>query len=169
MINKKLAKPYKVHSVEYLYCQNLTTFAFEKVERQLKFIKSCNDFEFIGDDTFLAVTPEGLIQVSPLNCECLFRKSTQLPCKHIFYCRQLLALPLFDINVCLNRWTRSYLEKILDAFADNENYQSYETETTISENNCKPKLTNHAKFKLMYEEGKKMAQLCSEVSTSIFF
>jgi hypothetical protein len=128
MLNTKLAKPYEKNSAEYVYRKYLTTFAFEKVETQLNIFKryNCKEFNSIGNDVFLAVTSEGLIQVTPLSCECLFRKSTQLPCRHIFHCRSKLSLPLFDVHLCLSRWSRLYCANILEEFEINKNYTDQE-------------------------------------------
>lgn len=72
MLNKRLAKPFKIGSVKALYCELLTTFAYEKVEKQLELSDSCTDFKNIEDDTFLAISTEGLLKITLLDCECMF-------------------------------------------------------------------------------------------------
>lgn len=47
MLNKRLAKPFKAGSVKALYCQFLTLFAYEKVEKQHELSDSCKDFKQI--------------------------------------------------------------------------------------------------------------------------
>lgn len=173
VLNKRLIKPYCDNSTEHLYCQHLTEFAFEKVERQLRRVSLCKDFEYLTDGTFLTATTEGLLQVTSMRCECLFRTSTGLPCRHIFKCRSLMSLPLFDVNLCLTRWTRSYLETVINNCAINscniENHNPCDT-AVVELNPSRPRiLNNHEKLKIMQEEGRKMSQLCSEVSTEIFY
>ncbi|CAH0551849.1 unnamed protein product [Brassicogethes aeneus] len=153
------------------------------MERQLKRSSSC-DMKQLDNGTFLAMTSEGLLQVTSHTCECLFRKSTGLPCRHIFKCRSLMSLSLFDVNLCLSRWSRSYCEKIInDCEAirplaplhdlvnnyDGNNEGGHRVKVLQAINQKPRYLSNHEKFNIMQKEGRKIAELCSEVSTDIFY
>lgn len=159
-------------SPEFSYNNLLTSFAFEKVKNQINLSKDCKDLITIEENKYyLANTSEGLINVSPTSCECMFRKSTMLPCRHIFKCRNFLELPLYDESLCLSRWTKMECENILEELDMNTTSKSEKNVFNIKvlkEQKPAKRLTNHEKFRLMDEQRKIMAKLCSEVSTPIF-
>ncbi|KAL1497346.1 hypothetical protein ABEB36_008328 [Hypothenemus hampei] len=86
-----------------------------------------------------------------------------------------LSLPLFDKNLCLERW---YCEQIINntqtiSTPDAIEVTSEETNGEISNirviqmQNSKPRtLSNHEKFRLMNQKGIKIAEISSDISTA---
>lgn len=167
MLYKNPVKSMDKNSTQHFYANLLTTFAFEKVKQQLELSETCKGFTLLGNYTFIANTSEGLLHITVMHCECTFRTSAMLPCQHIFRCRTLLSLPLFDENLCLQRWTKSYCESILNGYEINNKYEPNNSEHQV--NSQMKHLTPNEKYKLMDEQGKLMAQICSDVSTPIFY
>lgn len=56
----------------------------------------------------------GIIQATITSCQCAFRASTQLPCRHIFAVRKQKQIPLFSEELVAPRWSLSYLKEVHD-------------------------------------------------------
>ncbi|XP_057320539.1 uncharacterized protein LOC130664581 [Microplitis mediator] len=86
---------------------------FEKV---LNEIQKYSSIEWIKIDSqtkeysFLFENNE--INVNQYQCECLFRTSMMLPCRHIIAVRKLDGLELFDLSLIDKRWTDGVVTKI---------------------------------------------------------
>lgn len=170
--HKVSTQTYGNDSPQNLYQKYLTNYAFQNVENQFKLMSSVNQIDRISTNLGLVQTSEGLLQVTSCSCECLFRCSMSLPCRHILKFREICDLPLFDKNLCLKRWSRSYF---FEAYGNANNLCNENAENEVYIQNCslqhKPRkpLTNHQKFKLMNDECLKLSQISSETSTSVFY
>ncbi|KAL1488485.1 hypothetical protein ABEB36_014952 [Hypothenemus hampei] len=80
-----------------------------------------------------------------------------LPCRHILKFREICNLPLFEQELCLERWTRAQGNQV-----------SIQNNVLKSITKNKP-LSNHQKFKLMNAKCLKLAEISSEVSSTVFY
>lgn len=99
---------------EEIFFHVLTPYAFQMVREQLKLS------EAMHNENLSYTTTE-------IMCNCKFRFSMCLPCKHIFFSRRKNALPIFDETLCDQRWTRDY-------FLQNSNLLNEDSSTVVFEN-----------------------------------
>jgi len=89
----------------YRYGELLTSYAAKLVKKQLQHHMLTDELLPVGtSQDFQVQSHEGLLTVSASACECLFRKATGLPCRHMFAARHILGLDLYDEGLCLQRW-----------------------------------------------------------------
>ena len=110
----------KVHtfqegSAELQYSKLLTCYAATYVLKQYELASKVKDLIQCGE-FYEVQTSEGEKLVSEKDCGCIFRQSMLLPCHHIFALRKKLKKPLYDPNLCNNRWTISYYESTQGIF-----------------------------------------------------
>lgn len=92
------------------YCEVLTKFAFQFVEKQFEFVKFVTRFDLIDSQILHTKSITGAVKyhVTTLSCTCKIFLSMGLPCRHILKLRQLLSLSSFDKNLIFERWTKDY-------------------------------------------------------------
>lgn len=94
------------------YREALTQKSFNQVvhemERKTNFYNADIDFQ---NGVGICHTKYVSYSCTTNECEWGIAKSWLLPCRHIFAVRHALNLPLFDINLCNERWTLKYCEK----------------------------------------------------------
>ncbi|XP_064293052.1 uncharacterized protein LOC135310045 [Plodia interpunctella] len=169
LLSERSSQPFETGSAKSLYYELLTTFSYRYVEAQLE-ISELTDINNVGDDAFLTVSTEGLLNITPYDCECVFCKCNHLPCRHIFKCRNILSLPLFDTSLCLNRWTRMYSRHILEMYDSNlDNFGEECTGVTEECVTMRKNLSRQEKYQMFFDRARKMALLCSQVSTPVFY
>ena len=100
---------------------------------------------------------EGVKKVSVTDCDCLFRKSMMLPCRHIFALRTKLKQPLYDESLCNTRWTSSYYHRTQRIFLD----ASF-SEATVEVTRCK---TKRVRVPSQHQKYRKAAVLTSELAS----
>lgn len=100
--------PFKAESPESLYMQLLTPYALGFIVKQLELVKKVKIQSSECANEYRINTSEGLIRTTVNECSCTFRKSMQLPCRHIFAARSLSKLNLYCAELCACRWTLSY-------------------------------------------------------------
>ena len=111
MFQKVKVQNYGVGSPEYQYSQLLTAYASADVIKQLRLHHKVNQITQREDfDIYDVHTSEGMKTVSLTDCNCLFRKSMVLPCRHMFALRKKLEYSLFDEQVYDKRWTSVYYQ-----------------------------------------------------------
>ncbi|KAH9360148.1 hypothetical protein HPB48_009590 [Haemaphysalis longicornis] len=76
------------------YQPALTTYAFEFVKKHHEWSKKIT-FEQTGQ-TFTSKCSSGDTLTALTDCNCSFRLSMLLPCRHMFAVRQKISLPLFE-------------------------------------------------------------------------
>ncbi|XP_065681323.1 uncharacterized protein LOC124811174 [Hydra vulgaris] len=92
------------NSAEAAYKKVLTLYAARHVLKQMSLFKEI--ILLPGEHgQFIVNSHEGSHIVTSNFCSCMFRKSMNLPCRHIFAARQLLGINLFDTELCSERWT----------------------------------------------------------------
>lgn len=89
------------------YMQYLTPYAYHFVAKQME-LKEKVKLQEKGEETFEAVSSEGLITVTSSSCECTSWMSMKLPCRHILMVRSRLGLGMYEESLCAKRWTASY-------------------------------------------------------------
>ena len=99
--------PFNSGSPESLYSELLTSYASAYVTKQLAILHKVK-LVSIMSDACTVQTSEGIKTVTALHCDCTFRTSMMLPCRHIFAVRKTLNKPLFLPELCNVRWTSTY-------------------------------------------------------------
>ena len=83
----------------------LTSYAYEKVVKQIGLREAIK----LPDDVETPVpSSEGLLSVSTVSCNCGFRSSFRLPCRHILARRKKDGLTSYDPSLVDRRWTSAY-------------------------------------------------------------
>ena len=95
------------------------------------------------DGEYIVETTEGKIVVSVSNCDCIFRNSMLLPCRHIFALRTKLSETLFDPSLCDKRWTAAYYRANQRLFLTTSIHPSVNVQSACK---GKRKLSQHEKY-----------------------
>lgn len=110
------------NSIKKSYGDYLVPFAYDKIANQFDQMK--NSINNIYDTKINS-------------CTCIFYKSFQLPCCHIFLQRSKFLLPIYDPTLCHIRWTKVHMEKFLETF-DIKNIPKMNVSPTICQKkSCK--------------------------------
>ncbi|XP_069775813.1 zinc finger SWIM domain-containing protein 1-like isoform X2 [Narcine bancroftii] len=94
--------------VSAAYRRLLTHFAFCQVQRELE---AAEGVCLLGQEAERAwpVARRRAIVTGLADCQCAFRTSMKLPCRHILAFRRLKGSDLFQPSLCAGRWTQLYL------------------------------------------------------------
>lgn len=151
---------------EMQYTQLLTSYASAYVTKQLSLVHKVKDITDNGDSTYSVPTSGGVVNVSLVDCDCLFRKSMSLPCRHIFALRKQLDQPLYDQSLCITRWTSEYYQKTQRIFLDTSCTASFNVSKVAS----KPTraLSQHQKYRKAVALTSELASIASEASGNHF-
>lgn len=162
---KSLAHP--VNSAESQYDALLTTYAYKYVEDQLKKARRKRETDLTSSNSCIS---EDGIQLSTESCQCSFRKSMGLPCRHIFFSRIVMDMELYDVSLCDRRWTSQYYEENarLSKPPGNDHTINSVTSITHVEQLSKSVMSANQKYKKAYVLAKKLASVCSEVGMREF-
>ena len=119
----------------------------------------------IGDQ-YSVKTSEGTKLVSPEDCECMFRKSMLLPCRHMFALRSKLGRPLYDSDLCDKRWTSTYYRSTQRLFSST----THNPELLVTESSYKGrrKLSQHENFRKAVVLTSELASIASTASNVHF-
>lgn len=145
------------------YERLLTPFAYTLVEESLNKLYKKESFTNVRDRTFLFKDSDLLFEVTPWVCGCFFFMG--LPCGHIFECRRILSLDLFDETLCGERWKNSYYrlhQRVYQLPTPDLDESSSDSETSTSFSK-RTKLTKQQKFTLMQSKCLKLSRLGAEV------
>lgn len=108
-IYKRYLRGFARGSDEYLYENYLTPAAFKKVFSEFKRRQPMTFMEISTSQKICWIRCGfTVLRCSIDSCECNDYTSNNLPCRHIFATRQQFKLPLFDRNLCAERWTKHY-------------------------------------------------------------
>jgi len=154
-------------SSEDLYSQLLTTYAADFVLKQLQLHSKVTPTVSDADDALFHVSShEGNLTVTDSSCQCLFRKATGLPCRHIFAVRSRLGMNLFDAGLCLNRWFLRTCRVHQRLFDDNSEIPgSVHVSTAVTSQST---LSGHQKYRMASQQTSLLATLVSSVGTQEF-
>ena len=101
--------PFQEGSPEYRYSRLLTSYAFKFVMKQLELMDKVKEMKNLaGSEEFVVDTSEGQCVIGLMKCSCVFFTAMSLPCRHVFALRKSLNKPLFDSELCDNRWRMAY-------------------------------------------------------------
>ena len=90
---------------------HLTPYAFAFVKDQLDYSEKVCITGTEGDDSVIIKTRSGrVIVASSVSCSCSFFTTMMLPCRHILSARRHFSKPIFDANLCAERWTLAYFK-----------------------------------------------------------
>ena len=105
--------PFNSGSPESLYSELLTSYASAYVTKQLAILHKVK-LVSIMSDACTVQTSEGIKTVTALHCDCTFRTSMMLPCRHIFAVRKTLIKPLFRGSKYQRTWPKEtrYLKNV---------------------------------------------------------
>ena len=148
---------------ETLYLQLLTSYASAYVTKQLSLVRT-HKVRDIADNggTYSVQTSGGVVTVSLIDCDCLFRKSILLPCRHIFALRKQLKQPLYDQSLCNSRWTSEYYQKTQRLFLDTSCAASANVHEVTSKSTRT--LSQHQKYRKAVALTSELASIASEAS-----
>ena len=107
MFQKVKVHTFPLDSPESEYKKLLTSYASPKVIKQVELASKVEAIKEVGDQYSVEIS-EGPKFVSPDDCECMFRKSMLLSCRHIFALRSKLGQSLDESDLCSKRWTSLY-------------------------------------------------------------
>lgn len=162
MFQKVKVYRYDDGSPEKLYSQLLTSYASAYVNKQIMLIAKVKEFNENGA-VYTIETSEGVKNVSVMECDCLFRTSMMLPCRHILALRKKLCEPLYDEDLCNNRWTSKYYHETQRIFLDRS--ASASTALQVTQATSKRSiLSQHQKYRKAVVLTSELASIASEAS-----
>lgn len=165
MFQKVIVNPFPEDSPESQYSKLLTSYAAKYVHKQLTLSTKVNNIAE-SDGCYTIDTSEGEKRVSPDTCECIFRSSMLLPCRHMFALRSKLQQPLFKADLCDERWTTAYYKCTQRLFSTSSQQSSVQLVTTSKEH-CR-KLSQHQKFRTASIITAELASVASTASNVHF-
>ena len=165
MFQKVKVNPFRDDSPESQYSKLLTFYAAGYVHKQLTLSTKVHNISE-SQGSYTVDTSEGEKRVSPDSCECIFRSSMLLPCRHIFALRSKLQQPLFDETLCDNRWTTEYYRCTQRLFINSSQQSSVQVVTASKEH--RRKLTQHQKFRTASVITAELASVASMASNIHF-
>ncbi|KAI5698947.1 hypothetical protein M8J76_014534 [Diaphorina citri] len=155
MMMKKL-QTYAKGSDEEFFSSYLTPYAWRLVEKENKRSK----------EMLFCVRPGATMD----SCDCSFKTNTTLPCSHMFYKRREMGLPIADVNIIPQRYTkethyRNYCE--ISTTHQAENMEGVETLETV-EPTASTAVTNlesvvHQRPLGKHEKFRKAMDLCKDI------
>ena len=117
MFQKIKVRPFSKDTPEAKYCELLTFYASNFVLKQLSLIEKVKQIQE-KEGMYTVQTNDGLKVVSTKDCECIFRQSMKLPCRHILALRKKLKEPLLDVECCDKRLTSNYYRQTQRLFSN---------------------------------------------------
>lgn len=82
----------------------------KQIEIELKYTKSIQLMSSDNNRKECLLKEKNIVlKVSPDSCECNFRTSWMLPCRHIFFARNLFGISAFSQDLCDKRWTKAHV------------------------------------------------------------
>ena len=154
--------PFKPDSPEYSYMQILTPYALGYVTKQLNLAQK---IEILGqsENVYEINSSEGIIRVTPTDCDCTFRKSMQLPCRHIFAVRSHCEANLYSSELCATRWTLAYYRSNHRVMAEpDSDFNDSSLNVSEAHVKTKPLLSQHDKYRKSFHVAQRLASVVSE-------
>lgn len=111
--------------VETEYASFLTPYACSFVLKQLA-LRHKVAIILESDTECQVSTSEGILKATAESCECRFRASTHLPCRHMFAVMDKKQLPLFAPNTAAYRWTLQHMKEVFDHKVNKINADSFQ-------------------------------------------
>ncbi|XP_078272023.1 zinc finger SWIM domain-containing protein 1-like [Rhinoraja longicauda] len=95
------------NSTECSYRALLTDFAFRRVRTELQEAESVSFLSVEAERAWPVCRRRALV-TDQASCQCAFRTSMRLPCRHVLALRRLLGSDLFEPSLCAARWTQEH-------------------------------------------------------------
>ncbi|XP_078251776.1 uncharacterized protein LOC144591575, partial [Rhinoraja longicauda] len=95
------------NSAESSYRALLTDFAFRRVRTELQEAESVSFLSVEAERAWPVCRRRALV-TDQASCQCAFRTSMRLPCRHVLALRRLLGSDLFEPSLCAARWTQEH-------------------------------------------------------------
>ncbi|XP_078272215.1 zinc finger SWIM domain-containing protein 1-like [Rhinoraja longicauda] len=95
------------NSAECSYRALLTDFAFRRVRTELQEAESVSFLSVEAERAWPVCRRRALV-MDQASCQCAFRTSMRLPCRHVLALRRLLGSDLFEPSLCAARWTQEH-------------------------------------------------------------
>lgn len=162
VFQKVRVTPFKPDSPEYSYMQILTPYALGYVVKQLDLAHKVKILRQSGN-VYEINSSEGINQVTPTDCDCTFRKSMQLPCRHIFAVRNYCEADLYSSELCATRWTLAYYRSNHRVMAEPDS-DFHDSSLNVSEAHVKtkPVLSQHDKYRKSFHVAQRLASVVSD-------
>lgn len=166
-IQKRAVITFSPHSVEAQYAAHITPFALRYVLQQLKksLVVKIPDNISPNSKTCAMISCGINITVGLTTCECLFRKSMGLPCKHMLAFRNKMKEPMFLPDMCANRWSRDFYQKSHRAFISETAVVHDASNKSQVNMNCvsvKKVLCQSDRYKKAFQISQRLATLVAE-------
>ena len=159
---KVKVQPFSPSTPEAAYSKILTSYALAFVIKQIALAEKVKDIQEDDGIIYRVKTSEGMKTVSLEDCECIFRSSMRLPCRHIFALRKKLGISLFDSQCCAKRWTIGY-------YRDTQRIFCNTIDVSFIDSPKQRKLTQHEKFRKANMLTTELAAVISEASHTHFY
>ena len=164
VFQKVKVNPFRDDSPQSMYSRLLTTYAAGFVHKQLELADKVSCFTAV-EDKYMVKTSEGDKYVTSSTCECIFRRSMLLPCRHIFALRSQLSLCIYDADLCHERWTTAYYRPTQRVFLT---HSSESTMVLTTSKKHRRSLSQHQKFRMASIITAELASVASYASKAQF-
>ena len=136
------------------YMSHITAYAYQVVVCQLE---RRDSVKLPPHDDRPIMSSEGPLFVTSTSCQCAFRATHRLQCRHMFARRQKEGLPSYDVTLVDKRWTASYCGIVPDGPTSSTlSLRRSQTPTPAA-------LTSHQKYRQVMAIASDLAGLASEV------
>lgn len=131
LFQKVPVKPFSLDSVEHQYMDILTPYTLSFVVHQIKLADKVKIKSEVEGSFEIESTTQCSVTATCFECNCSFRKTMQLPCRHIFAIRRRCEIPMFDPNLCAVRWTLQYYKSSNRVLCDNDRSDNGNVESSV--------------------------------------
>ena len=144
----------------------LTPYALSFVVHQIKLADKVKIKSEVEGSFEIESTTQCSVIPTCFECNCSFRKTMQLPCRHIFAIRKRCEIPMFDPSLCPARWTFQYYKSSNRVLCDNALPYNGDVESSVDVSVVhlisKPILSQQEKYRKAFHASQKLASLASE-------
>lgn len=170
LFQKVPSQPFPKGLYKYQYMQVVTPFALSDIVKQIDLASQVKLKSEVGNSYICESTSKSQVVSSVDDCNCSFRKTMQLPCKHMFTICKKTDLPLFEPTLCAEHWTLQYYKSsqyvLHDQDTCDENF--FHVTCMVPQTSKQAVLSQHEKFRKANHVMQKLASLASEVSMKEF-
>ena len=166
LFQKVPVQPFSPDSIEHHYMELLTPFALSFVLRQISLADKVKIKCEMEDSFEIESSTQCKVTATCFECNCSFRKTMQLPCRHIFAIRRRCELSLFDPKLCAVRWTLQYYRSSNRVLYSSDSSHCEDAgsslDVSVVEPVTKPILSQQEKYRKAFHITQKLASLAAE-------
>lgn len=150
------------------YDEYLTQYAFMKYKKESAgSIRA--QFSRLSDVEAECTQHNTQIIVTFDRCSCPFFTTTHLPCRHIIALLSIKEQPVFNPNLCANRWKREIAQYVSEFDYSVSNFTTSQLQVIQAANRQRPRsMTANEKFRLSEKETKKICEIFAEKNQQEF-